>query len=103
MSRDSSYHQGPVWAWLLGPFIDAYLKINGKKAQVQVREWLQVFSGHLTDAVLGHVSEIFDGDFPHLPRGCFAQAWSVAEVLRAVVENGLACKPAKQAAAVAQT
>jgi len=103
MSRDSSYHQGPVWAWLLGPFIDAYLKINGKKAQVQVREWLQVFSGHLTDAGLGHVSEIFDGDFPHLPRGCFAQAWSVAEVLRAVVENGLARKPAKQAAAVAQT
>jgi predicted glycogen debranching enzyme len=103
VARDSSYHQGPVWAWLLGPFIDAYIKVNGKKAQVQVREWLQLFSGHLTEAGLGHVSEIFDGDFPHHPRGCFAQAWSVAEVLRAVVENGLARKPAKQAAAVAQT
>jgi predicted glycogen debranching enzyme len=99
VARDSSYHQGPVWAWLLGPFIDAYLKVNGEKAQIQVREWLQVFSGHLTEAGLGHVSEIFDGDFPHRPRGCFAQAWSVAEVLRAVVENGLARKPAKQAAA----
>jgi predicted glycogen debranching enzyme len=89
VARDSSYHQGPIWAWLLGPFIDAYLKVNGEKAQVQVREWLQVFSGHLTEAGLGHVSEIFDGDDPHLPRGCFAQAWSVAELLRAIVENGL--------------
>jgi predicted glycogen debranching enzyme len=103
VARDSSYHQGPVWAWLLGPFIDAYLKVNNKKALAHVREWLQVFSGHLTEAGLGHVSEIFDGDFPHLPRGCFAQAWSVAEVLRAVVENGLARKPAKQTAAVAQS
>jgi glycogen debranching enzyme len=99
-TRDSSYHQGPVWAWLLGPFIDAYLKINGEKAQVH--EWLEVFSGHLTQAGLGHVSEIFDGDFPHLPRGCFAQAWSVAEVLRTVVENGLARKRAEERTAVAQ-
>ena len=97
-ARDSTYHQGPVWAWLLGPFIDAYLKVNGKNGQLQVREWLQVFSGHLMEAGLGHVSEIFDGNFPHLSRGCFAQAWSVAEVLRAVVENGLARKPAKQIA-----
>jgi predicted glycogen debranching enzyme len=101
VTRDSSYHQGPVWAWLLGPFIDAYFKVNGKKAQLQVRDWLQVLSGHLKEAGLGHVSEIFDGDFPHQPRGCFAQAWSVAEVLRAVVENGLVSKaerPRKAAA-----
>jgi predicted glycogen debranching enzyme len=92
VARDSSYHQGTVWAWLLGPFFDAYLKVNGngKKAQDQVRTWLQTFSGHLTEAGVGHVSEIFDGDPPHHPRGCFAQAWSVAEILRAVVENGVA-------------
>ena len=103
VARDSSYHQGPVWAWLLGPFIDAYFKVNGngKKAQDQVREWLHIFSGHLTEAGLGHVSEIFDGDSPHHPRGCFAQAWSVAEILRAVVENGVARKPRKAKKAVA--
>src|SRR5436309_6718821 len=60
VARDSSYHQGPVWAWLLGPFVDAYLKVNGDKGQAQVREWLQLFSGHLTQAGLGHVSEISD-------------------------------------------
>jgi predicted glycogen debranching enzyme len=87
VTRDSSYHQGTVWAWLLGPFIDAYLKVNGPEARERVRAWLQIFSGHLAEAGMGQVSEIFDGDVPHLPRGCFAQAWSVAEVLRAVVEN----------------
>jgi predicted glycogen debranching enzyme len=92
VARDSSYHQGPVWAWLLGPFIDAYIKVNGNgtKTQAQVRAWLQAFSGHFTEACVGQVSEIFDGDSPHRARGCFAQAWSVAEILRAVVENGLA-------------
>jgi predicted glycogen debranching enzyme len=90
-ARDSSYHQGPIWAWLLGPFVDAYFKVNGKgkKSQDQVFAWLQAFSGHLTEAGVGHVSEIFDGDAPHRPRGCFAQAWSVAEILRAIVENGV--------------
>jgi len=101
-ARDSSYHQGTVWAWLLGPFIDAYFKVygGGKKTQDHVRNWLGVLSAHLSEAGLGHVSEIFDGDWPHHPRGCFAQAWSVAEVLRAIVENGLAGKPreAKKAA-----
>ena len=104
VARDGSYHQGPVWAWLLGPFIDAYFKVNGneKKVQDQVREWLRVFSTHLTEAGLGHVSEIFDGDPPHFPRGCFAQAWSVAEVLRVVVESGLGRTVAKTGAAVAR-
>jgi predicted glycogen debranching enzyme len=89
VARDGSYHQGTVWAWLLGPFFDAYFKVNGngKKVQDQVRTWLQAFSSHLTEAGVGHVSEIFDGDPPHHPRGCFAQAWSVAEILRAIVEN----------------
>jgi predicted glycogen debranching enzyme len=87
-ARDSSYHQGPVWPWLLGPFIDAYLKVNrqGKRSRRRVSEWLRAFSLHLTEAGLGHVSEIFDGDAPHHPRGCFAQAWSVAEILRVAIE-----------------
>jgi predicted glycogen debranching enzyme len=102
-ARDSSYHQGPVWGWLLGPFIDAYLKVDGTKAQAQVREWLQRVSGHLNEAGLGHISEIFDGDPPHRPRGCFAQAWSTAEILRAIVENGLVSKPEKRKKAVART
>jgi predicted glycogen debranching enzyme len=97
LSRDTAYHQGTVWAWLLGPFIDAYFKVNGKAKAVRdrIRKLLEVLSTHLNDAGLGHISEIFDGDRPHLPRGCFAQAWSVAEVLRAVVENGLAAKAPK--------
>jgi len=98
VARDSLYHQGPVWAWLLGPFIDAYLKVNGgrKKSKAQVRQWLRTLEDHLTEAGLGHISEIFDGDFPYHPRGCFAQAWSVAEILRAVLENGLAEKPSNR-------
>ena len=93
-ARDSSYHQGPVWGWLLGPFIDAYFKVNGSSQQVRdrVREWLGAFSTHLNEACLGHVSEIFDGDSPHRPRGCFAQAWSVAEILRVAVKNEVAGK-----------
>ncbi|HEX5000349.1 MAG TPA: amylo-alpha-1,6-glucosidase [Terriglobia bacterium] len=95
VARDSAYHQGPVWAWLLGPFIDAYLKVNGRsrKPMGQARRWLSTMESHLGEEGLGHVSEIFDGDAPHRPRGCFAQAWSVAEILRAVVENGLAGEP----------
>lgn len=87
-SRDASYHQGAVWAWLIGPFIRAYLKVNGNKraARRQAKTWLAGFSGHLLDAGLGQVSEIFDGDAPHAPRGCVAQAWSVAEILRVAVE-----------------
>ena len=89
---------------MLGPFIDAYFKVNGNEKKVQnlVREWLRVFSTHLTEAGLGHVSEIFDGVPPHFPRGCFAQAWSVAEVLRVVVESGLERTVAKTGAAVAR-
>ncbi|MGE0128774.1 MAG: amylo-alpha-1,6-glucosidase [Blastocatellales bacterium] len=87
-SRDDAYHQGTVWAWLIGPFISAYLKVNGNKrtARRQAKAWLAGFSGHLLDAGLGQVSEIFDGDAPHAPRGCIAQAWSVAEILRVAVE-----------------
>lgn len=91
-SRDSAYHQGAAWAWLMGPFITAYLKVNGRSPAARERSaaWLNGFGEHLRDAGLGQVSELFDGDAPHRPRGCFAQAWSVAELLRAAVEDVLA-------------
>jgi len=87
-SRDSAYHQGTVWPWLMGPFITAYLKLNGrtKETRGQVAQWLAPFREHLYDAGIGQISEIFDGDPPHRPRGCIAQAWSVAEILRAAIE-----------------
>ncbi|MCP4375646.1 MAG: glycogen debranching protein, partial [bacterium] len=83
--RDRAYHQGTVWGWLIGPFIEAYLKVNPESPQAveQAGEWLEQFDEHLPEAGLGYVSEIFDGDPPHHPRGCIAQAWSMAELLRA--------------------
>ena len=84
-SRDRAYHQGTVWAWLIGPLVEAYLKTENAKpfAVAQAAGWLDGFAEHLTEAGLGSVSEIFDGDPPHTPGGCFAHAWSVAELLRA--------------------
>lgn len=79
--RDSAYHQGTVWAWLIGPFVDAYRKVY-PDCETRVREILSAFDSHLHEAGIGQISEIFDADPPHAPRGCFAQAWSVAEVLR---------------------
>ncbi len=87
--RDTAYHQGTVWAWLLGPFITAYLKVNDRSAASlqTARGWTQAFRAHLRDAGLGQVSEIFDAEPPHTPRGCIAQAWSVAELLRCELEE----------------
>lgn len=87
--RDGAYHQGTVWAWLMGPFISAYLKVNrgSSQARAQARQWLAPLLAHLDEAGLGSISEIFDGNPPHAPRGCYAQAWSVAEVLRVLVEE----------------
>ena len=94
-SRDGSYHQGTVWPWLMGSYITAYAKTFGEKAGRQfATEWLTGFEDHLSEACLAQVSEIFDGDPPHTPRGCIAQAWSVAELLRAAVENIYTTKPA---------
>ena len=87
MQRDSAYHQGTVWPWLLGPFITAYVKTHGPASREKARGWLSHFQTHLSEAGLGSVSEIFDGDAPHAPRGCIAQAWSVAELLRASRED----------------
>ena len=87
-SRDGAYHQGTVWPWLMGPYITAYVKTFGEKAGRKFAiEWLADFQDHLNEACLGQVSEIFDGDAPHTPRGCVAQAWSVAELLRAAAED----------------
>lgn len=83
--RDSAYHQGTVWPWLLGPFYEAYLKANdfSDAARAAVAEAMSSWSGHLRDAGLGSISEIFDAEPPHPAGGAFAQAWSVAELLRA--------------------
>src|SRR5689334_3658183 len=87
-TRDGAYHQGTVWPWLIGPYITAYVKTFGKDAGRDfAATWLENFEQHLHEAGLGQVSEIFDGDPPHNPRGCIAQAWSVAELLRAIVED----------------
>lgn len=86
-TRDGAYHQGTVWPWLMGPYITAYVKTFGKQAGLKFWTlWLKEFEAHLREACLGQVSEIFDGDAPHAPRGCVAQAWSVAELLREMVE-----------------
>jgi predicted glycogen debranching enzyme len=87
--RDGAYHQGAVWPWLLGPFITSYVKVNGgsEAARAQAAEWLEPLRNHLSDAGVGQIPEIFEGDAPHRPCGCIAQAWSVAEVLRAYVED----------------
>ncbi len=80
-ARDAAYHQGTVWAWLIGPYVDAALKLPGTNRQ-ELRDLLASFDRHLDDACVGQISEVFDADSPYVPRGCVAQAWSVAEVLR---------------------
>lgn len=79
--RDGAYHQGTVWAWLMGPFVAAHLRVY--QDPIAARSFLYPLLCHLSSHGLGSISEIFDGDPPFTPRGCFAQAWSVAELLRA--------------------
>jgi predicted glycogen debranching enzyme len=79
--RDAAYHMGTVWSWLLGPFARAHFRVFGDARLAQ--SLLDPVAEHMNSACLGTVSEIFDGDAPHTARGCFAQAWSVAEILRA--------------------
>ncbi|HEY2534532.1 MAG TPA: amylo-alpha-1,6-glucosidase [Xanthobacteraceae bacterium] len=80
LKRDAAYHMGTVWAWLLGPFARAHFRVFGDARQAQ--SLLEPIAQHLNAACIGTVSEIFDGDAPHSAKGCFAQAWSVAEILR---------------------
>ncbi|NUM79161.1 glycogen debranching enzyme N-terminal domain-containing protein [bacterium] len=83
--RDAAYHQGTVWPWLLGAFIEAYLKTHdGEAAKTFARTLIEPFATQLNDAGIGTISEIYDGDPPHFPKGCIAQAWSVAEILRII-------------------
>ncbi len=94
-SRDSAYHQGTVWPWLLGPFLTAYVKVHGGSQESRQRadRFLDPMRAHLWQAGLGQISEVFDGDSPHHPGGCIAQAWSVAEILRTYIEDALGRKP----------
>jgi predicted glycogen debranching enzyme len=85
-ARDAAYHQGTVWAWLIGPFIDAWLRVYPKERET-ARHFLDAFEPHLAAAGIGSISEVFDAEAPFSPRGCIAQAWSVAEVLRALVKT----------------
>ena len=80
VQRDGAYHQGPVWTWLIGPYVEAYLRVHRDRSAALAL--LRSFEHHLSDAGLGSVSEILEGNAPFLPRGCIAQAWGVAEVLR---------------------
>jgi predicted glycogen debranching enzyme len=96
-SRDKAYHNGTVWPWLLGPFVTAYLKIKGyssfRREYALKNFLLPLFGEQIFKAGIGVISEIFDGDPPHTPRGCIAQAWSVAEPFRAYVEDVMQFRP----------
>lgn len=91
-----------MWPWLMGPFLTAFLKVNefSPAACRQAEQWLSPFWEHLQRAGLGQVSEIFDAEPPHAPRGCFAQAWSVAELLRVALltPQAAAAKEARRVA-----
>ncbi|MCX8177233.1 MAG: amylo-alpha-1,6-glucosidase [Candidatus Bathyarchaeota archaeon] len=96
-SRDAAYHNGTVWPWLLGPFTTAFIKVSGYSAPMRNYAFsnflMPLFTGQVYNAGLGAISEIFDGDPPHNPGGCIAQAWSTAEPLRAYVEDVLLIRP----------
>ena len=81
-ARDAAYHQGTVWAWLIGPFVDAWIRLYPER-RLEARGFLDGFRAHLDQACIGSISEILDAEPPFTPRGCVSQAWSVAEVLRA--------------------
>ena len=84
-ARDGAYHQGTVWPWLAGPFVDAWLSVRGRSPQAKAEAAARVlppFMAHLDQAGIGHVSEVADGDAPHTPGGCPFQAWSLGELIR---------------------
>jgi predicted glycogen debranching enzyme len=97
-ARDAAYHQGTVWAWLIGPFVDAYLRCHPNDFNT-ARGFLDGFTHHLNEACIGSVSEIFDAEPPYTPRGCIAQAWSVAELLRCWVKTAGVSVQTREAAA----
>jgi glycogen debranching enzyme len=85
-TRDAAYHQGTVWAWLIGPFIDAWLRCHPDDRE-GARSLLDGLVRHLDEGCIGSVAEIFDAERPFRPRGCIAQAWSVAELLRSWIRT----------------
>ena len=85
-ARDAAYHQGTVWAWLIGPYVDAWLRVFPDDRASVHRLLEQFCSNHFSEACIGSISEVFDAEPPFTARGCAAQAWSVAEVLRVLVE-----------------
>ena len=106
--RDSSYHEGTVWSWLLGPYVDAIMSepgfmgsdgLTGKEKALKI---IEDFKYHLAEGCIGSVSEIFDADAPHHPRGCVAQAWGVAEVLRVIKDHDLFSKMPSHSVATEQ-
>jgi predicted glycogen debranching enzyme len=80
-ARDAAYHQGTVWPWLIGPFVDAWLRLHPGQIK-EARGFLEGLVDQLNEQCIGSLSEIFDAEEPYVPRGCVAQAWSVAELLR---------------------
>lgn len=87
--RDGCYHQGTVWSYLLGPYVDALFYVKGEKGKPEAVRLMKKFLEHLDEAGIGTVSEIFDADAPHVARGCIAQAWGVGEVLRVIMKYNL--------------
>ena len=92
-SRDRAYHNGTVWPWLLGPYVTACRKAKSNSDYDLKHRLTSLLTQQITQAGLGTISEIFDGDPPHRPRGCIAQAWSIAEPLRAYMEDVMWIKP----------
>ena len=101
--RDSAYHQGTVWPWLMGPFLTAYMRAHdgSDEARATAARWLGEFSHEMRKGCLGQIGEVADGDAPHNQGGCVAQAWSVAELLRVAVEYVYSHRPARMASAMA--
>lgn len=89
VQRDGAYHQGTVWSWLLGPYIDCLIKLYGEEGRQDAKKIMTAFEPHLREAGIGTVSEIFDATEPYYPKGCIAQAWSVAEILRVYLDYRL--------------
>ena len=86
MTRDAAYHQGTVWSWLIGPYIDARLRVRPDDVE-GARRALDGLIGHLGESCIGFVSEVFDAEEPYTPGGCAAQAWGVAELLRCLLRT----------------